>query len=77
MYNYLSEKLSISYSDLTKESIASSLLTKGVDNETIHDLKHVLESCEMARFAPRAKTDDEIMLSTADRIIHNLEKQLS
>jgi len=56
--------------------IESALVTKNIDNDTINDLKEVLQNCEMARFAPRAITDDEIMLRKADEIIHKLEQQI-
>ncbi len=77
MYNYLSEKLSIPNANLTKEKISTELAHRNIDSSIITSLMDVLNNCEMARYAPRSKTDDERMLQNADNIIHHLEKNLS
>lgn len=55
MWGYTSDKLSIPVSQLTKENIASTLLTRGVAQETVSAFQEVLNDGEFARYAPGDK----------------------
>lgn len=75
LLQYLSDKFSIEHAAMNKEKIQETLQHKSIPNELIERLIAVLESCEMARFAPpgnEARTD--IYNETAD-IITTLEKK--
>ncbi len=75
LLQYLSDKFSIEHAAMNKEKIQETLQQKSIPNELIERLIAVLESCEMARFAPQgneARTD--IYNETAD-IITTLEKK--
>ena len=52
LWGYISDKLNIPFSDLTKESISSELSDLNVDNELISEFIDILNTCEYARFAP-------------------------
>jgi len=52
LWGYLSDKLSIPVSDLTRTNAVSALQNEGIDEETIKNLTKILDTCEFARFAP-------------------------
>lgn len=52
LWGYLSDKLNIPVSRLTKENVAVELNKKGVNEELIGELEKVLNDCEFARYAP-------------------------
>jgi hypothetical protein len=52
IWGYLSDKLSIPVSDLTRNNAVDSLRKWGVDEDKIKSLTEILDTCEFARFAP-------------------------
>jgi hypothetical protein len=52
LWGYLSDKLSIPVSELTRLSAVDSLRDNGVDEEIIQNLAAVLDKCEFVRYAP-------------------------
>jgi hypothetical protein len=52
IWGYLSDKLSIPVSDLTRINAIDSLKARGIDEERIKNLSEILDACEYARFAP-------------------------
>ena len=52
LWGYLSDKLSIPVSRLTKDNVAQELSAKGVEDELIGELAKVLGEVEFARYAP-------------------------
>lgn len=52
LWGYLSDKLSIPVSRLTKDNVAAELSAKGVDEQLIKELGDVLNESEFARYAP-------------------------
>ena len=52
LWGYLSDKLSIPVSRLTKDNVAQELAIKGVDEKQIDELSIVLAEIEFARYAP-------------------------
>ena len=59
MWGYTSDKLSIPVSQLSKDNIANTLLTRGVTPEIVADFQNILTEAEFARYAPGDK--DEAM----------------
>lgn len=52
VWGYMSDKLSIPLSRLSKDNIASELSAKGIDSVAISELNNLLNECEFARYAP-------------------------
>lgn len=59
LWGYLSDKLSISASQLTRDNVSLKLEDYGLDGEKTHRVLNVLDECEMARFTP-VHSDDEV-----------------
>jgi hypothetical protein len=77
LWGYLSDKLNIPVSDLTRTSTISGLLEKGVREEEIADLSSILDTCEYARFAPSAsETEAEKIFENASRFIKSVENSI-
>jgi hypothetical protein len=57
LWQYISDKLHIPISDLSKENISIKLSEKNIDSTQIQQLNHTLEDCEMALFASINKTE--------------------
>jgi hypothetical protein len=54
IWGYMSDKLNIPVSDLTRNNALLSLSERGIDEEKIKNLNSILDKCEYARFAPSA-----------------------
>ncbi len=52
LWGYVSDKLNIPVSRLTKDNVAAELSAKGVSADIISELAAVLNECEFARYAP-------------------------
>ena len=52
LWGYLSDKLSISVSELNKENISTELAKYGADETVIGELISILDKCEFAQYAP-------------------------
>lgn len=76
LFGYLSDKLNIPVSDLSKDSILSHLNSKGASETLSSDLIKVLDECEMARFAPMAARGKSEMLSSSESIIERIEDEI-
>jgi BatD DUF11 like domain len=54
IWGYLSDKLNIPVSDLTRNKAISSLSERGVDDTRTENLIYILDTCEFTRFSPSA-----------------------
>lgn len=74
LWGYLSDKLNIPASQLTRDNIAEKLSNYGVAEDTVDALLDVLDRCEMARFTP-AGSDAEMadIYSKASEAINAVE----
>ena len=78
MWKYLGDKLNIQQADISIEMAVNELSKRSVKPETLAELKSLLETCEMARFAPTILSVD-VMKKTYDdasKIIVELERTL-
>lgn len=77
LWGYLSDKLSIPVADLNREKASASLLSKGIDQETVTELLKIIDDCEFARYAPAAFTGtmNEIYDGAA-KVMGIFEKQI-
>lgn len=55
LWGYLSDKLSIPASELTRSNISEKLAKHGVDDTTIDHVISILDECEMARYTPQSQ----------------------
>ena len=76
LYGYLSDKLNIPVSELTKEAIASHLAQKHVSQNLDADLRKALDECEMARFAPGVVRSKPEMMAVSIQLIQQLEDEI-
>ncbi len=74
LWGYLSDKLNIPVSDLTRNNAISSLKEKGIDQEMIQKLTDLLDECEFARYSPAAANKDiSVIYDDASRFIRSVE----
>jgi hypothetical protein len=59
LWGYLSDKLAIPVSDLSKERATQQLEVLGADADTIQTLTHIIEECEFARYAPGGQGEEK------------------
>jgi hypothetical protein len=77
LWGYLSDKLSIPGSSLTRGNATEALAARGVTEEKISDLNHILDTCEYARFAPSASgTEAENIYEGASSFIKSVENMI-
>jgi len=78
IWGYLSDKMNIPVSDLTRNSATASLLEKGIDEERIKSLTDILDTCEYARFSPSASDKEAaIIYEGAVQFIKTVENSIS
>lgn len=77
IWGYLSHKLNIETSGLSREVILEELSVRDVPEHLQHELIGILENSEFSRFAPtHEKSDVNTLYSSAAQLISNLEKNL-
>ena len=76
LWGYLSDKLSIPVSDLTRASATYVLMEKGIDDEQINNLSSVLDKCEYARYAPVPAESDAGIYESAMHFIKHVENTI-
>jgi hypothetical protein len=78
IWGYLSDKLNIPVSELTRINAYESLKEKGVHDELINSLSAILDKCEYARFAPSpSDTEASDIYSGAMHFIRSVENLIS
>ncbi|MDR0681992.1 MAG: BatD family protein [Dysgonamonadaceae bacterium] len=75
VWGYLSDKLNIPVSNLTKDNVETELIKYGVEKELIKEFIDILNSAEFARFAPSQSEDtrNDLYNSTVNAI-NQMEK---
>lgn len=70
LWGYLSDKLNIPQSTLTKDNVEVELAKYGVDEALIKEFMDILNTCEFARYAPAQASDamDKLYELTVDAI---------
>ena len=70
LWGYMSDKLSIPQSSLTKDNIAMELMKVGVDESLSTEFLNIIHSCEYARYAPNKSEGamDKLFGDTIDAI---------
>lgn len=74
VWGYLSDKLLIPASQLSRDNVAAELAKYGAPENTITDIIEVLDECEMARYTPSATSEQaERIYTKAAESINSLE----
>ncbi len=74
LWGYISDKLGIPSSALTRDNISEKLAEAGASEELIAQTIHVLDECEMARFTPEhSDTEVSTLYQNATDVINGLE----
>lgn len=77
LWGYLSDKLGLPVSDLTREKAEKMLKSYGISSELIEQLIFVLDQCEFARYAPEGKKlQNDKLYREALEVISTLEQKL-
>jgi hypothetical protein len=77
LWGYLSDKLNIPVSDLTRNNAFIALKEKGIDDERINNLAGILDSCEFARFSPSSSgTEASTIYDGASQFIRSVENSI-
>jgi hypothetical protein len=74
IWGYLSDKLNIPVSELTRSNAIATLREKGMGDESIDDLVKILDVCEFARFAPSSTgSEAEKIYDDSSKFIRSVE----
>lgn len=74
MWGYMSDKLSIPVSELSKENINAELEKYGIDEQLRKESMDLIDKCEFAQYAPELASDDmNAVLDEAAGVIDRLE----
>ena len=78
IWGYLSDKLNIPVSDLTRSNAISALTERGIDIQLINSLTGILDTCEYARYAPSSsETGASDIYESASQFIKSVENLLT
>jgi hypothetical protein len=76
IWGYLSDKLNIPISELTRNNAVTALNNDGTNDSLIDEMKQILDKCEYARYAPsEAMPEIENIFEAASRLIKNIENR--
>jgi len=76
LYGYIRDRLNMGISELNKQQIRDRLSGKKIKESTIDELIDVLETSEMARFAPIGDVSRKELVDEAKDVINQIEKQV-
>ena len=78
IWGYLSDKLVMPVSELSKENIATELASRQVAEELINDCVDLLNRCEFARYAPSlsSNADAKVYYDRAEELMDKLENAI-
>jgi hypothetical protein len=77
IWGYLSDKLNIPVSNLSRNNAVASLSDKGIEEDRIKRLTDILDTCEYARFAPSASgAEAATVYEHASQFIRSIENSI-
>ncbi|MDD5571938.1 MAG: protein BatD, partial [Bacteroidales bacterium] len=77
IWGYIGDKLSIPFSDLTKDNMVDTMKIKNVEEELINKYIEILNFCEFARFAPSGElTEMKNLYSKTIDLISEMEEKI-
>ena len=77
LWGYISDKLGIPVSDLSKDNARSEMMNRQVDEEYIDQMLNIIDRCEYARYAPvTEETKMETLYQDSIKVISKLQQKL-
>lgn len=77
MWGYLSNKLGIPVSNLSKDNARSEMFSRNVDEEYVDQILNIIDRCEYARYAPvTEETKMDTLYNDAIKVISKLQQKL-
>lgn len=76
LWGYVSAKLNIPASDLTRDNVASALLADGVPGNTVNSLIDIIDNCELARYTNSSEVDMKEIYAGATAVINAVEDSI-
>ena len=77
LWGFVSDKLQISVSDLSKDNVVSALTAKNISKESTDLFIEALDACELARFAPGVASSIEEIYKKGIDVISKLEDEIA
>ncbi|MEX0980623.1 MAG: BatD family protein [Bacteroidales bacterium] len=77
IWGYLSDKLTIELSSLSRDSASEVLAKAGVSEDIQSEMIRIIDDCEFSRYAPSSeKSDMQKLYNDAVSLLHNLEQNI-
>ena len=76
LWGFVSDKLQMPVSELSKENVSTVLATKNVSAESVKLFIEALDACEMARFARSIASSNEDIYKKGIEVISKLEEEI-
>ena len=76
LWGYLSDKLGIPTSDLTRDNVSMELQSAGVSATVINDTIALIDECEFAKYASASGSDMDKIYSSGCHVINALESEI-
>ena len=77
LWGFVSDKLQIPVSELSKENVTTILATKNVSPESVKIFIEALDACEMARFARSIAASNDKIYQMGIDVISKLEEEIA
>lgn len=77
LWGYMSDKLGVNVSDLSREFITGKLQTFAIPEDLLKDLWHTIDECELARYATGIKVDKQGVYQKAIKLISGLQEKIN
>ncbi len=77
LFGYTSDKLNIQRSKMSQQTVAEALSSAGATEADLAEWRELIDSCEMARFAPSSAQDAAALLDRAAQNLENLESSIA
>jgi len=76
IYGYVADKLKIKNASLTKDNLRDTLASKNISESNIQQFLQIIDTCEMARYAPVAGSNEQELLSKTEQTIKSIENEI-
>lgn len=78
LYGYLEDKLALQKSEFSIEKVVEIIQNNSVSDNTVEDVREILDQCEFARFAPQSQTKEqaENIYEKAVKVIVEIENSV-
>jgi hypothetical protein len=77
LWGYISDKLDIPQSQLTKENILEKMTNKGISNELGSEYMNVISECEFAQYAPVQSSIMRELFDRSSKLIVEIESKIT